>query len=146
MSRSQKCVYCDEVNPAWARAHVVPRLMGTFRDHYQRPQPTLLEKVCATCDNIIGNECEALLAKCTIEAVLIKHIGIIGRHKGKPTLPFDRGHLGHPPIRMTVTLPNYENELRVAPIGDSKNVDILPQLSARGSHTRRGDRYTPFLR
>lgn len=123
MNKSKECIYCDEVNPAWAKAHVVPRLMGTFEN-----QPTLLSKVCAECDSEIGNECEVLLAKCTIEAVLLKRIGIVGRHKDKSTSPFHRGHSGHPPIRMTVLLPDYENEVRVVPIGDSKNVDILPQL------------------
>jgi hypothetical protein len=117
-----KCIYCDAVNPKWARAHVVPRLMGTFEN-----QPPLLGKVCADCDKEVG-KCEELLAKCSIEAVLLKHIGIVGRHKDKSSSPFRRAHAGYPPIRMTAVLPGYENEARVEPIGDSKNVDILPQL------------------
>ena len=123
MKRTEKCIYCDAVDPKWAKAHAVPRLMGKFKN-----QPTLLGKVCAVCDNTIGDKCEALLAKCTIEAVLIKHIGIVGRHKDKSTPPFRRGHSGYPPIRIMTVLPGYENEVRVEPIGDSKNVDILPQL------------------
>lgn len=122
MNSETKCIYCDAVNPKWAKAHVVPRLMGTFKN-----QPTLLKRVCADCDKEIG-ECEALLAKCTIEAVLLKHIGIVGRHKDKSTSPFRRGHSGYPPIRMTTVLPGYDNETRVEPLGDSNNVDILPQL------------------
>lgn len=122
MNSETKCVYCDAVNPKWAKAHVVPRLMGTFKN-----QPTLLKRVCAVCDKEIG-KCEALLAKCTIEAVILKHIGIVGRHKDKSSPPFRRGHSGYPPIRMTTVLPGYEKEVRVEPIGDSKNVDILPQL------------------
>lgn len=122
MNSETKCVYCDAVNPKWAKAHVVPRLMGTFKN-----QPTLFERVCADCDKEIG-KCEALLAKCTIEAVLLKHIGIVGRHRDKSSSPFRRGHSGSPPIRITTILPGYENEARVEPIGDSKNVDILPQL------------------
>jgi hypothetical protein len=97
--------------------------MGTFEN-----QPTLLKRVCEDCDNEIGDKCEALLAKCTIEAVLLKHIGIVGRHKDKSSSPFRRGHSGYPPIRITTVLSGYENEARVEPIGDSKNVDILPQL------------------
>lgn len=122
MNSETKCIYCDAVNPKWAKAHLVPRLMGTFEN-----QPTLLEKVCADCDKEIG-KCEELLAKCTIEAVLLKHIGIVGRHKDKSSSPFRRGHSGYPPIRMTIVLPGYKNEARVEPIGDSKNVDTLPQL------------------
>ena len=123
MNSETKCIYCDAVKPKWAKAHVVSRLMGTFEN-----QPTLLKRVCEVCDNEIGNTCEALLAKCTIEAIIIKHIGVIGRHKDKSTPQFRRGHSGYPPIRITAKLPGYENEVRVEPIGDSKNVDILPQL------------------
>jgi len=123
MDSEIKCIYCDEANPKWAKAHIVPRLMGTFEN-----QPTLLKRVCEGCDNEIGNTCEVLLAKCTIEAILLKHIGIVGRHKGKSSSPFRRGHSGYPPIRITTVLPGYGNEARVEPIGDSKNVDIVPQL------------------
>ncbi len=122
MKRTGKCIYCDAVNPKWAKAHAVPRLMGKFEN-----QQTILGKVCADCDKEFG-KCEALLAKCTMEAIIIKHIGIVGRHKGKSTPPFRRGHAGYPPIRMTIVLPGNENEVRVEPIGDSKNVDILSHL------------------
>jgi hypothetical protein len=122
MKDKMKCLYCDSVDPKWAKAHVLPRLLGTFEN-----QPTLHQRVCAICDKEIG-KCEELIAKCTVEAVLLKHIGIIGRHKGKSSSPFRRGHSGHPPIRMATTLPGYGSEVRVEPIGDSNNVDILPQI------------------
>jgi hypothetical protein len=131
MDSEIKCIYCDALNPKWAKAHVVPRLMGTFEN-----QPTLLKRVCSDCDNEIGT-CETLLAKCTIEAVLLKNIGIVGRHKDKSSPPFRRGNLGYPPIRMTIVLPGYNNEVRVEPIGDSKNVDILPQLILIDAHGNR---------
>jgi len=122
MNDKAKCVYCGSINPKWAKAHVMPRLMGTFEN-----QPTLTKRVCAACDREIG-QCEAIIAKCTIEAVLLKHIGIIGRHKAKSPSAFRRGHSGHPPIRMTTIIPGYDSEIRVEPIGDSNNVDILPQI------------------
>jgi hypothetical protein len=121
MGKEATCLYCGVAKPKWAKAHVVPRLMGTFAN-----QPTLLRRVCANCDRELG-DCEAVLAKCTIEAVLLKHIGIVGRHKHRPS-PFRRGHSGQPPIRMTGVVPGYEHKVRTEPIGDSRNVDILPQL------------------
>ncbi len=131
MNNEENCIYCKADNPKWAKAHVVPRLMGTFKN-----QPTLLNRVCADCDREIG-ECEALLSKCSIEGVLLKHIGIIGRHKNRSSSPFRRGHSGHPPIRMTTALPDYDHEVRVEPIGDSSNVDILPQLVLIDAQGRR---------
>lgn len=122
MNSVTKCIYCDTDNPKWVKSHVVPRLMGTFKN-----QPSLLNRVCVDCDKEIG-KCEALLAKCTIEAVLLKHIGIVGRHREKSLSPFRKGHSGYPPIRMVTILPGYDNETRVEPIGDSTNADILPQL------------------
>ncbi len=100
----------------------MPRLMGTFKN-----QPTLCCRVCSECDRAIG-ECEAVLAKSSIEAVLLKHIGIVGRHKGRSTSAFRKAHSGLVPIRMTTKVPGYEHEVRTEPIGDSLNVDMLPQM------------------
>jgi len=100
----------------------MPRLMGTFKN-----QPTLQRRVCAECDRAIG-ECEAVLAKSTIEAVLLKHIGVVGRHKERSSSPFRRAHSGSGPIRMAAEVPGYEYEVRTEPIGDSQNVDVLPQM------------------
>lgn len=116
-----KCIYCGVVNPKLAKAHVVPRFMGTFKN-----QPTLTKRVCAECDRVIG-ECEAVLAKSSVEAVILNHIGITGRHKSKSS-PFRRAHSDQPPIKMTAKIPGYPRDLRVEPIGDSKNVDMVPQL------------------
>ena len=131
MSMNNHCIYCNASNPQWAKAHVVPRLMGTFKN-----QPTLLKKVCKDCDTVIG-ECEALLSKCTIEGVLLKHIGIVGRHKGTSSSPFRRGHSGHPPIKLTTAIPGYDQTARVEPIGDSHNVDLIPQLIITDKHGSR---------
>jgi len=117
----KKCIYCGAVNPAWAKAHIMPRLMGTFKN-----QPTLGERICVDCDHEVG-KCEEHLAKCTINGVLLKHLGLTGRHKYRSSA-FRRGHSGQGPIRMTTRVPGYAHEVRVEPIGDSKNVDIIPQL------------------
>jgi len=122
MPSELKCVYCGTKNPRWAKAHVMPRFMGTFKN-----QPTLQRRVCTECDRAIG-ECEAVLAKSTIEAVLLKHIGVVGRHKKRSSSPFRRAHSGLGPIRMTAEVPGYEHEVRTEPIGDAHNVDMLPQM------------------
>lgn len=121
MGKETTCIYCGQANPTWARAHVVPRLLGTFQN-----QSTLVYRVCSACDREIG-ECEGVMAKCSIEAVLLKHIGIKGRHK-RTSSAFRRAHCGQAPIRMATTVPGYQHEVRTEPIGDSENVDILPQL------------------
>ena len=133
MLKETNCIYCNAPNPRWAKAHVVPRLMGTFKN-----QPTLLNKVCKKCDTVIG-ESEALLSKCTIEGFLLRHIGVVGRHKGKSSSPFRRGHSGHPPIKLTTVIPGYNQPARVEPIGDSHNVDIAPQLILIDKHGNRDE-------
>jgi hypothetical protein len=132
MEKAGKCIYCGAVNPTWARAHVMPRLMGTFKN-----QPTLKFRVCAECDREVG-QCEEILAKSSIEAVLLRSIGIVGRHERRSS-PFRRGHSGLPPICMTAKVPGYEHEVRTEPIGDSHNVDIIPQLILFGKGGKRED-------
>ena len=89
--KKKVCIYCGRSDKKFCRAHILPQNLGKFKN-----QPTLLEKVCAECDNKIG-EFEDQFAHSGLAALLRPKIGLT---KDKNRSPFRRGHLGHKPIDM----------------------------------------------
>ena len=100
----------------------MPLSLGTFEN-----QPTLLNKVCAECDNRIGNY-EDHFTHTGLAALLRPTIGLA---EDKNRSPFRRGHVGHKPIDMKI---NYlgTDDVLLEPDGirdsDLSPVMPLPQL------------------
>jgi hypothetical protein len=87
--KKKACIYCDEANKKFCKAHILPQSLGKFKN-----QPTLLGKVCAECDNEIG-KCEDQFTHTGIAALLRSRIGV---SQDRSRSPFRRGHVGHGPI------------------------------------------------
>lgn len=122
MSKPKACIYCSKTGKKFCKAHIMPRGMGAFEN-----QPTLKNHVCQKCDREIGKYEEQFM-KCGPEGFLRAIVGIQGKSKSNPALPFRRKYAGHGPILIKVIFPNTNYEILAEPIGDGKNCQPLPQL------------------
>lgn len=122
MIKMKACIYCGRSDKKFCKAHILPKSLGKFKN-----QPTLLEKVCAECDNRIGNYEDHFTH--TGPAALLRPT--IGLAENKNRSPFRRGHVGHKPIDMKI---NYlgTDDVLLEPDGirdsDLSPVMPLPQL------------------
>ena len=109
---------------SFCKAHILPRSLGKFEN-----QPTLLQKVCAECDNEIGTF-EDHFTHTGLAALLRPRIGLA---QDKRRSPFRRGHVGHGPIDMKMDYPGTDDVVLVEPDDEVGNgelplVQLLPQL------------------
>lgn len=120
--KMKTCIYCGGSDKKFCKAHILPKSLGKFEN-----QPTLLGKVCAECDNKIGNY-EDHFTHTGLAALLRSRIGLL---QDKNRSPFRRGHVGHGPIDMKI---NYlgTDDVLLEPDGVGDNelppVTLLAQL------------------
>jgi hypothetical protein len=118
MAKTKACIYCGKSDKKFCKAHILPQSLGKFEN-----QPTLLERVCAECDNKIGNY-EDHFIHAGLAAFLRPLIGLA---QDKNRSPFRRGHVGHRPIDMkTKYLGTDEVLLEPDGIGDSNLPPAMP--------------------
>lgn len=118
MATEGSCIYCQRSDIEFCRAHVLPRGLGNFQD-----QPTLVEKVCAKCDSIIG-QYEDQFIHCGIAAFMRPRLGLRGRSA------FRRGHVGQDSIELKTTDPISGYEILVEPTEEVQPAHEMHQCKA----------------
>lgn len=101
---SQKCIYCNSINPS-SEEHVFPRSLGEFRNF-----PHLANRICTKCNNDIGN-LEEQFGRSGPEAFFRKYLNIDGRNTHDQINPFERGSAGAKPIDFIALLPGTDIEI-----------------------------------
>lgn len=74
MSRKSlmKCIYCLQENKKFNREHVIPEAFGVFQDNF-----VLTDLVCEDCNSDFGNTIDLVLARDSLEGMILRYIGKI---------------------------------------------------------------------
>ena len=124
--KQDKCIYCGK-SKDFSIEHPLPFGFGEFAGF-----PVLKNRICKTCNSIIGRIEEQLLRSGT-EAFIRKYLGIRGRKKHDKKNIFQTGSSGAKPIDFKAKLP--EDEFPVLwEFDDNSNVREARQLLLIGKN------------